>query len=502
MKVQLLSETEDFLKRFFCAVMMLIVFLASKVSAAPPFFLVAASTWSESCSIFLANVKVNPNHYPASLGAKNIKQIRLKAKNNQDSEILTMVFAGHPKNKYPMTAFKGLEAFCEKNQNRSPVVYVLASNGIEENGCLYQIDAKTGEEVGVYPLPYPLIGGDLIVEEVYFSNQWRSVLILHLQKRGDARDQLLALDITDPTKVNHLKPLLQFPMESGVLAASSIESQSFSILSKPKVIRTQQGEYGILLGTKSNIVFISFENPSLPITLIKSLGDKGFLSVLPIDLYSQGKLDFIYALEGSNQLWNIDIRDIKNPVGKKITSFKMPEFLSRVLKIVAVKSSEGPGIELLVQAENKQGAYDIIRFRDKNNPNQTGVEDFDKPDLIKEACINFYSMANGLLFIMPQYSNQKTTLFFRTRKGYVKMESDWQRSLEKESAVSVSQPKKALLQAELVWDRGQKQIKIITLNEEGQLNILEPMKNAGILRFFSARRVGWHQNFKQDAISN
>lgn len=499
MKVQVLSETDDFLKRFFCAAIIFIVFLASNASAARPHFLVAASVWSEGCSIFLANVKVNSGHYPPSFGFKNIKQIQLKTKNNQDSEILTMVFAGHPKNKYPMTAYKGLEEFCEKNQNRKAVVYALASNGIEENGCLYQIDAKTGEVIGGYPLPYPLIAGDLLVEDVYFSNQWRSVLILHLKKGGDARDQLLILDITDPSKVNHLKPLLQFPMESGVLAGSSMESQSFSLLSKPKVIRTQRGDFGILLGTKHNIVFISFENPTLPITLIKSLGDKGFLSVLPIDLYSQGKLDFIYALDGSNQLWNIDIRDIKKPFGKKITSFKMPEFLSHVQKILAVKSSEGPGIELLVQAENKQGASDIIRFMDKNNPNQTGLEDFDKPDLIKEACLNFYSMANGLLFIHPKYSNQKPMLFFRTRKGYAKMEGDWQRSFVKESVVSEPPPNKALLQAEWIWDRRQKQIKIITLNEEGQLNILEPMKNAGILRFFSARRVGWHQSLNQGA---
>lgn len=484
-------------------VLSFVIFLFAEYSFCKPLFVVADNVWSLDSPVFLVNTNVESNGAHRTAGQQESRQqsvnavpkvnfLKYKLKTAQKtettqhlaseikaSEILAMVFVSSPKTKYPIKAFKDFAVFSKKHQQRKGVIYALLTPGGQKNACLYQFDAKTGEEMFAFPLPCPLVDATLIVEDVYFANNWHSLLILTIQTENNADKELLVFDVTDPFQFKN----------SSLLWQSHFPNNGFRALSEPKIIYTSSGQWGILMGGKianeASIFFIPFQFPN-KLLQIKACHSAGFLTLLPMDLNCKGYVDRIYAIDDKGQLWEADFREMQKSLIEKITnsplnvesSLNLGSGLFKQTKVKILKSIDTAGLELL--AIEGDASNVLTRLLNINAYEKTNSEELKKHPLAKGQYLDFYLTTHSLLLI-PKYSDQHPEFFARTRKGYEKIHCAWQ-SVSKDAStrklVSKQSTAKKRLQAEIIWDVSRKQTKILTLDEDGQLDVLSPIWNS------------------------
>ncbi len=477
----------------------LFLLVAAQVCFAKPLFMIAANFWTETAPIFLANV--NPDIINAQHKIKQLKSIKLKTEKKPDTEILAMTYVGVPKNKHPSSAFKGFSSFVGKNKHRKQVIYALASQGLQRHAFLYQLDAMSGEEITACQLPCSIESGYLHVEDVYFANAWHSILMIDTKKVDEPTNLLLVLDITNPeqfknkinlnvteqiiliNQMNPTKPLNQ-DRENSVAHDNGSEppNRLFVAASKPKIICNKEGEWGIIQARKiageGYINIISFESPHVEYS-IKINQNVNFQTLIPIDVYSQGFVDKIYAWDNAGHIWAGDISNPKATIFQKIIQ-KTITLNSE--KCYCLNSASGHGIELL--ALEKEGL--VVYQPDSIGSERIEMKGFNKKILAKGSYLDFF-LAAGYLILIPKSSNQKPELFARIARddGYEKINADWQNLLASHS--SAQEP----IQAEFIWDFKQKQMKMIVLYSGGQLNILSPILKSGRIGGWEENRVVW-----------
>lgn len=446
-----------------------------------PRFVIAGDGWDEKTVIFLANARC-----PIKL--KQWQEIKFKSEVKQDTEIQDMIFVGAPKRKYPKEAFQGFRVFLEKNQKRNPVIYALATQGRQRNAYLYQLDAKTGEELFAYALPDPIKSGTLMVEDVYFANHWHSVLVIAAQDFADSSFQVLLLDITDPKQIKNqhfLLPPTYFKNPS---------LTALRVLSVPKIIRTLEGQWGILIGGKigeeAAITIIPFDQPN-PGLRFKAGKGIGFSTLIPIDFDTRGYTDKIYAVDDGGDLWLLDFVNVNSKdnsdVNSRFKKLNQTSKFSTLQKLYVVKSPRIPGIEILAIERKKESMDTLVHLWDKDNNRKTS-EELKKQTLASGQYQDCF-LWGGQAILIPKVSNQKPEVFLDTGKGFQKINLDWQAVLPVPNSVAHR------VQAACIWDFSEKKMKILSLTEDGQFNILETQP---ILGGLNNARVAFRKISSQD----
>lgn len=370
-----------------------------------------------------------------------------------------------------------------------------------------------------YPLPGPIESGSLMMEEVYFAREWHSILILEVKMLE--QNLFLVLDVTDPQK---------FKNQQSLLSSDYFVDHPFKPLSKPSIICSEEGEWGFIIGGKIGqegaIYIIPFES-STKERQIKIGKNIGFRTLVPIDLYARGYVDIIYAVDDLGYLWVIDFKSFKTFSSHSFKKLSQKPVLTGSQKICVVNSASQHGLELLaiekstekdnenldsvvclldkhgygrlsenIKREKEIGKQEeatkkSIKQDEPNEPKKADVikqdgskeqEDLLKQVLAKGRYLDFFLSA-GYLFLVPKEANQKPELMSRTQRGYEKTNATWQ------SVVCYP------LQAELIWDAQQKQIKVLTIDQDGQLSILQPNYKADSP---SKGRAVWRRNVRQD----
>ena len=210
----------------------------------------------------------------------------------------------------------------ENRQPRPHSVYVGGNDGM-----LHGFDTATGEETfafiptAVFPKLNRLTGknyshefyvdGSPVVADVYFNNEWRTILVGTLRAGGKA---LFALDITTPGQE---KLLWEFD-ESDVPGTNTVKP-GFSF-SKPTIARLHNGKWAVVTGNgyegagtengKAALYIIDVQTGAL----VKSLevqgaeGIKNGLSTPRLaDYNNDGIADYAYAGDLQGNLWRFDL---------------------------------------------------------------------------------------------------------------------------------------------------------------------------------------------------
>ncbi|WP_339647945.1 pilus assembly protein [Halopseudomonas pelagia] len=221
-----------------------------------------------------------------------------------------------------INTIKARNSSVEDIQPRPHRVYVGGNDGM-----LHGFDTETGEETfafiptAVFPKLNKLTGknyshefyvdGSPVVADVYFGNEWRTILVGTLRAGGKA---LFALDITTPGQE---KLLWEFD-ESDVPDSNAVKpGYSFS---KPTIARLHNGKWAVVTGNgyegagtqngKAALYIIDAQTGAL----VKSLevqgadGIKNGLSTPRLaDYNNDGIADYAYAGDLQGNLWRFDL---------------------------------------------------------------------------------------------------------------------------------------------------------------------------------------------------
>ena len=205
--------------------------------------------------------------------------------------------------------------------NRPPVVYVGANDGM-----LHAFDAHAeaqggGEELFAY-VPSAVLGklgalskqdyahefyvdGDVVVEDIYSGNQWRSLLVASLGRGGR---MLFALDVTSPG--------------AGLGSANVMWETSGAevpemgnVLSAPVIAPMNNGKWGVIVGNgfngsddKAHLIILDAETGAeLAVLATDNITSNGLSGVGGWDDDGDGDVDVLYGGDINGRLWKFDV---------------------------------------------------------------------------------------------------------------------------------------------------------------------------------------------------
>ena len=170
----------------------------------------------------------------------------------------TPAFVAAPSQSYPDNiAAKEYSAFKEDNSDRTPMIYVGANDGM-----LHAFNAENGRELFAY-IPYSVypnlaqlasedyshqyyVDGDISTADVYFENNWHTVLVASLRGGGQG---IFAIDITNPEDFNSEssaqdKVLWEFTDKN--------DADLGYTFGQPQIARLATGEWAAIFGSGYN----------------------------------------------------------------------------------------------------------------------------------------------------------------------------------------------------------------------------------------------------------
>ncbi len=208
--------------------------------------------------------------------------------------------------------------------NRTPIIYVGANDGM-----LHAFNANTGVEVFAF-IPTAVIenlnkltsktygtstgghqyyvDGSMTVADVYFGNDWHTVLVGSL---GGGGREVFALDITNP---NAPKLLWEFTSDTASTKENGVSSMGYSF-PRPAIARLHDGSWAALVANgyssttgKAVLYAVNIADG----TLLKALPagsavSNGLSSVRTADVNADGVTDYAYAGDLQGNLWRFDL---------------------------------------------------------------------------------------------------------------------------------------------------------------------------------------------------
>lgn len=222
-------------------------------------------------------------------------------------------------------------AFAETVKTRStPLVFVGANDGM-----LHAFDTETGAEKfafvpsAVIPNLNKLTSSDYneaggehqffvdgtpVVRDVYFDNQWHTVLVGTLRAGGKS---IFALDITDPDDIRLLWELT----EGDDLQDEETQSDVGYSFPVPTIARLHNGKWAVVTGNgydsaRGRAVLFLIDIKTGELTKIPTKDSdslNGLSSVRVADDNSDGVADYVYAGDLKGNLWRFDL----DPTGSK-----------------------------------------------------------------------------------------------------------------------------------------------------------------------------------------
>ncbi|TWH64055.1 type IV pilus assembly protein PilY1 [Azomonas agilis] len=222
-------------------------------------------------------------------------------------------------------------AFADTVKTRStPLVFVGANDGM-----LHAFDTETGAEKfafvpsAVIPNLNKLTSSDYneaggehqffvdgtpVVRDVYFDNQWHTVLVGTLRAGGKS---IFALDITDPDDIRLLWELT----EGDDLQDEETQSDVGYSFPVPTIARLHNGKWAVVTGNgydsaRGRAVLFLIDIKTGELTKIPTKDSdslNGLSSVRVADDNSDGVADYVYAGDLKGNLWRFDL----DPTGSK-----------------------------------------------------------------------------------------------------------------------------------------------------------------------------------------
>lgn len=301
-----------------CFSCILFCFLQSNLSVAQPLFILNSNTkiWTANSRLLLANCSNGLGVSPKDTA--RLVYLKPKTPWSLGSKIQSLVLVEHPTTKYPIQAFKNFLEFQHKYKDRKAIVYGVASRGTEEKGILYQFSRDSGEEIGSMLLDISFDTANLRCEEVYFNNDWHTLLILVANHKTKSECFLRVYEITENEVFGSrtINPLLTERVWAGT-GTGPYNSLTWAgtgtgLNNSPKAMAIGNaigkewvlGFAGSVGGIGSiNLVSLNSSN-SLHQTLGLKTGEKSkLLYWLPVDTQSNGQVDKIYGVDELGNLW-------------------------------------------------------------------------------------------------------------------------------------------------------------------------------------------------------
>lgn len=222
------------------------------------------------------------------------------------------------------------QAFMTAKRDRAKRIYVGANDGM-----LHVFD-DNGSEVFAY-VPRAVIpqlrylssrdytasqhrwyvDGALTVRDVYFDDDWHTVLIGNLGAGGKS---VFALDITDPANISLLWEFSEETAATKDTTNTTLSNMGFSIPT-PVVARLHSGQWGVLIpngynsannGSGKAVMFIlDIKTGNVLRTLVAqgAAGTNGLSSIRGADNNGDGIIDYAYAGDLQGNLWRFDLLD-------------------------------------------------------------------------------------------------------------------------------------------------------------------------------------------------
>lgn len=406
----------------------------------------------EDYKIFVANC-VSFSDYPSTLWLRQ-----------DNGEFLDLVYVDAPKIKHPRTAYLDFENFRRQHQNRPIKLYGLVSHGRSESGCLVQIDALSGEMTLREDLGFSVKTGHLSKADMYYGNTWHTVLIMVANGYQDSASQIKIYDITNPSN----------PFAEPYFQTSNIGE----VKAAPIAIRLQ-GRDGFVLSSETNnrgIVQIFFVDTAA--FMGPWIFEQSLSFLMAIDLYHQGEVSRIYALNESG-LWAI-------PLSSNLIN--APQKLLNIVGLsipLVIKDPHGMGVKLYFfgQRENEEGIYEIHDYLTADNRATTKL-------LQAGQFINQYVYAGNLILIpkdplsMPSVIQLSSSPDLNSSAQWINWQMD-ARGLGPERRLS----REPLVASKLIGSKGLAVESLLTLNDSCQLNILHPARSIAYQGEFSCRKL-------------
>jgi type IV pilus assembly protein PilY1 len=223
------------------------------------------------------------------------------------------IFVGAPNaSLYNGRLFSGASsyaAFAAAQASRRSVVYVGANDGM-----LHGFDATTGAETYAF-VPSSAIAnlqeysdadyihryyvdGEITIADVYFGNQWRSILVGTMGRGGRG---VFALDVTDPDDV-------EFLWEKTGTTVPALGN----VLSKPIIAQVADGDWRVFIGNGPNgsgdraqMIMFDIDDGGTTVADTGVGSDNGMFGV---NAWASGLTDFVdtaYAGDLNGNLWKI-----------------------------------------------------------------------------------------------------------------------------------------------------------------------------------------------------
>lgn len=238
------------------------------------------------------------------------------------------LFVGRPPFRYRDTLeTKPYSAFVNTHANRDGIVYVGANDGM-----LHGFDAGTGEEVfafipsAVFPRLKNLasktyahefyVDGSPSMGDVFFNNNWHTVLVGGLNKGGRG---IYALDITDPSV---LRTAENNPGQVVLWEFTDADDPDLGLTySQPTIVKLQDGRWAAVFGNGYNsangravLYIVDIANGSLikrfqvtPPGGTLPTWDNGLSTPALVDMNGDRKVDVAYAGDLHGNMWKFDL---------------------------------------------------------------------------------------------------------------------------------------------------------------------------------------------------
>ena len=246
------------------------------------------------------------------------------------------VFVGEPVFNYSdALESKPYSTFRTANKTRTPTVYAGANDGM-----LHAFNADTGEEILGF-IPGAVFGnlkllssrsysgnhrffvdGSPNMSDVFFNNDWHTVLAGGLNKGGRG---IYALDITDPAEFTEANANSLILWEfTDTKAAPYGDADLGYTYSQPAIVRLHNGKWGAVFGNGYNnagtgqavLYVVDIETGALikKISTLKGSAatPNGLSTPAVVDLNGDSLADFVFAGDLQGNLWKFDIRN-SNP---------------------------------------------------------------------------------------------------------------------------------------------------------------------------------------------
>lgn len=397
-----------------------------------PLMVIPNKVWNEHSKIFLANCFVK---LPFA------QTLSVRTAEDKSATLLALAYAGPPES----VVFEQLEGyvfFKVKNKNRSPQWFAL-SQYADGKSILHRIEANTQREVSTFALPFSADKGFLEISDVYYANDWHSVLFLTAHTKDYQKSALLAFDITHTERF--LEPMDLFALPDG-----------FQLTTKPVLIRLAHEGFWVVVGGLLNgagmVWMFPFDRLTEPSRW--RVGTSAISLITAVDLNQSGVVDRLYWGDKLH-LWALDLQDLRHSSLHKLADVEV------FSEPVVVRNAKHAGVRVYYLGKNREGAG-LFMTEDTPGKNlKEGGQSTPTTPLLKGEYQEFF-VRFGRLILVPKAS--ETLPVVLDLPGHTVLSVAWQKlngsPLPRSGEVVLSK---------LVWDAKQNQERLFMLDSQCEL---------------------------------